>query len=321
MKSRRRIVVSSFCPLASGEIPVRPYQAAVEQQIQSWAERFASVWPDRPDLLVVPEACDRYPSLPAAELLAYYRERGKQVLQAFAALAREHHCYIVYSARLEDSAGTPRNASVLLDRQGAIAGVYCKNHLMPDEALSGLRCGDRAEVFKTDFGSVGMCICFDLNFRDLLERYAVQEPDLMLFSSMYHGGLMQNYWAYHCASYFVGAVAGVEASAVNPLGSTVAVSTNYFAHMTASINLDYQVVHLDYNWQKLAALKRAYGPQVRIEDPGRLGAVLISSESDEVSSAEMVAEFGIERWRDYYARALAWNLEDRYPQPNPVVEL
>lgn len=321
MKSRRRIVVSSFCPSASRERPAAPYREAVAAQIGSWSEHFSAVWPDRPDLLVVPEACDRYPGLPAAELLDYYREQGQQVLQAFAALAREHQCYIVYSGRLDDRNGTPRNASVLLDRQGKIAGVYCKNHLMPDEALSGLRCGDRAEVFATDFGRVGMCICFDLNFRDLLERYAAQEPDLMLFSSMYHGGLMQNYWACRCASYFVGAVAGVEASAVNPLGTVVATSTNYFARMTTSINLDYQVVHLDYNWKKLAALKQAYGRRVRIDDPGRLGAVLVTSECDEVSSAEMIAEFELELWRDYYARSLDWHRQDRCPTPEPVFTL
>lgn len=321
MKQRRRIVVSSFCPPESQERPSRPFQGAVKTQIRAWEERFASVWPDEPDLLVVPECCDRYKALAPELLLEYYQQRGQQVLEAFAAQARLHHCYIVYSAWLKDSGGTPRNASVLLDRQGKISGVYCKNHLMAGESARGIRCGDRTELFETDFGKVGMCICFDLNFRELLERYAVQEPNLMLFSSMYHGGLMQSYWAYRCNSYFVGAVAGVSASVLNPLGTEVAVSSNYFPSLTTSINLDYQLVHLDYNWEKLDALKQAYGRQVQIYDPGRLGSVLISSESESVDSKQMIEEFEIESWRDYYQRSLLDHQADHCPLPKNIVEL
>lgn len=158
-------------------------------------------------------------------------------------------------------------------------------------------------MFQTDFGRVGMAICFDLNFHELLERYAKQRPDLIIFSSMYHGGLMQGYWAYYCRSYFVGAIAGPENNILNPLGARVACSTNYLPRVTAAINLDYQVVHLDENWEKLEAVKKKYGRGVTVFDPGFVGAVLLTSELDDVTSEEMVREFGIELWDDYYKRS------------------
>lgn len=64
------------------------------------------------------------------------------------------------------------------------------------------------------------------------------------------------------------------------------------------------VVHLDYNWEKLEALRAKYGVQVTVHDPGLLGAVLITSESDEVSALEMVEEFDIELLDDYMERSL-----------------
>lgn len=64
--------------------------------------------------------------------------------------------------------------------------------------------------------------------------------------------------------------------------------------MTARINLDCYVAHLDYNGQRLASLKARYGAGVVISDPGLLGSVLITSETDGVSARDMAREFGIE---------------------------
>ena len=72
----------------------------------------------------------------------------------------------------------------------------------------GSLCGKDAPVFECDFGRVAFAICFDLNFDELRLKYVKAKPDLIIFSSMYHGGLMQAYWAYSCRAYFVGAIAG-----------------------------------------------------------------------------------------------------------------
>ena len=75
--------------------------------------------------------------------------------------------------------------------------------------------------------------------------------------------------------------------------------------MTATVNLDYCQAHLDYNWEKLTALKAKYGPGVTITDPGYLGSVLITSETNAASAKAMAREFKIELLDDYFTRALA----------------
>jgi hypothetical protein len=281
-------------------------QRIVEQMIGHWRGRFAQVLPDKPDLIVVPEVCDRPGGLSRERCLAYYRVRKDQIRDFFAQVAKENRCYIVYSATREMDDGTWRNSSVLIDRDGRIVGAYNKNHVVIEETTeSGILCGREAPVFDCDFGRVAFAICFDLNFDELRLKYARAKPDLIIFSSMYHGGLMQAYWAYSCRAHFVGAVAGLPCEIRDPQGDVIASSTNYFDFVVADVNLDCRLAHLDYNWSRLRALKATYGPKVTIKDPGFLGSVLITSEHETVTASEMVREFEIELLDDYMARALA----------------
>ncbi len=284
---------------------VKP-QEAVNRVIAHWKGRFAQVLPDRPDLIVVPEACDRPRGFSGEKRLEYYRVRKDQIQKFFAKVARENKCYMVYSAAREMEDGSWRNSSVLIDRTGKVTGIYNKNHVVIEETTkSGILCGRDAPVIECDFGRVALAICFDLNFDELRLKYVKAKPDLLIFSSMYHGGLMQSYWAYSCRSHFVGAIAGLPCEIRDPLGRVIASNTNYFDYAVATVNLDCRLAHLDYNWGRLRALKAKYGPKVKITDPGYLGSVLITSEHDTISADEMIGEFQIELLDDYMARALA----------------
>lgn len=292
-------------------------QKVIEKMIAHWQREFAQVLPDKPDLIVVPEACDRPGGFSGEKLQEYYRVRKDQVRSFFAKTAKENNCYIVYSAYRLMPDGTKRNSSVMIDRKGNIAGVYNKNHPTISEIEGGTLCGKDAPIIECDFGRVAMAICFDLNFDELRLKYAKSKPDLIIFSSMYHGGQMQDYWAYSCRSHFVGAIAGkaTPSEIRNPLGQIVATTTNYFDFAVATVNLDCALVHLDYNWERLRKLKAKYGPKVKITDPGCLGSVLIASEHETISIDDMIKEFEIERLDDYFVRSLAYrhkpgNMED-----------
>jgi predicted amidohydrolase len=284
-------------------------QQVVDEVISHWKHHFSRVLPDRPDLIVVPEACDRPRGISPDRLKDYYRIRKNQVQDYFAQVARDNNCYVVYSAKRAVADGTWRNSSVMIDRTGEVVGIYNKNHPTIGENDRGILAGRDAHVIECDFGRVAFAICFDLNFDEIRLKYVKARPDLIVFSSMYHGGMMQAYWAYSCRSHFVGAIAGraTPSQILNPLGQVIASNTNYFDH--ATINLDCALVHLDENWQRLRAMNAKYGPKVKITDPGRLGAVLIESEHETVSIDEMIAEFEIERLDDYFARSLAHRLK------------
>lgn len=286
-------------------------QNVVERIIAHWRGQFARVLPDRPDLIVVPEACDRPRGLSPDRLKEYYLVRQHQVRDFFAQVARDNGCYIVYSAKRSMPDGTWRNSSAMIDRKGNVAGIYNKNHPTIGEIDKRILCGREAPVIECDFGRVALAICFDLNFDELRLKYVEAKPDLIVFSSMYHGGLMQQYWAYSCRSHFVGAIAGraTPSQIRNPLGNVIASNTNYFDTAVATVNLDCALVHLDENWGRLRDMKAKYGPKVKITDPGFLGPVLIASEHETISIDEMIEEFELKLLDDYLARSLAHRLK------------
>ncbi len=280
-------------------------QELVNEVIRFWQKELAQVLPDQPDLILLTEACDRPAGMPTDKQFDYFRTRKDQVKDFFSSVAKENHCYIAFGMKRQDDEGIWYNSLLVLDRNGKVAGIYNKNFPTVAEMESGIRAGSEAPLIECDFGTVAGAICFDLNFPEMLERYERSRPDIILFSSMYHGGLMQKYWAYASRSFFAGSVGGSSTPSEirNPLGEVLASSTNYFDYVVADVNLDRRLVHLDYNWEKLAQLKKKYGKGVTIYDPGEVGVVMITSESNDVNVDQMIEEFGIEDLDDYFDRS------------------
>jgi len=276
-------------------------QKLVEQMITFWGRELARVLPDNPDLIVLPEACDRPAGMTTEIQFQYFKVRGNQVMEYFASVAKENHCYIAFGMKHQVEDGSWRNSCILLDRTGHTTGIYNKNFPTIGEMKAGIKAGKEAPVFQCDFGRVACAICFDLNFDELRMRYAEQLPDIIVFPSMYRGGLVQGNWAYSCRAYFVGSMgqSNLHSEIRNPMGKVVATSTNYFHYAVCTVNLDYCLAHLDNNWAKLRAMKEKYGEEVIISDPGEIGAVLLTSEHERISIDEMVKEFDITMLDDY----------------------
>jgi hypothetical protein len=291
-----------------------PLERLADKVTSFWQLKLESVLPDRPDLIVLPEVCDRPGNLSVEARREYYEARGDRMAEMLASFAAAHRCYVTYPAVRKMADGTWRNSVTLFDRGGQVAGAYRKNYLVPHENTQG-RClyGSKAQVIECDFGRVGMLICFDLNFDELLNTYANQRPDLLLFCSMYHGGLMQRYWAYTCRCHFASAIAGLASGVTSPIGEVVAQSSNYTDSVTTPVNLDCRVVHLDFEPQ-IRAMKQRHGRDVTIIDPGHLGSVLVTSEHKDITISQMLSEFQLPDIDDYFAsarahRAISGNIE------------
>ena len=319
----RNITIScvTAAPLALG--PETSPEEAVGAEIAHWEDRIRSVIDEEPDLIVLPEAADR-PSVDtygnSDRLTQYAVLRGGQVRDRLAELARTAKTHIAYSALHFDS-DRPYNATEFIDRSGEVVGSYSKNHLTMGEADdSGLYYSDDTCVIDLDFGRVGAAICFDLNFEELRDKYRGRGVEVMVFSSEYHGGLMQNYWAYSLRSFLAASIRPPAPSAiVSPLGETIAESTNYFSQVTARVNLDYALAHLDGHWDKLAAMKKKYREGVNIHDPGRLGSVLITVEAEGLAISDLLLEFEVERLDDYLDRAREHRTKSLGKNPNELL--
>ncbi len=94
-------------------------------------------------------------------------------------VAREHNMYIVACIDERDGAGV-YCTSVLIDRQGKVAGKYRKVTIPREELESGVTPGDALPVFDTDFGRIGMMICFDLQYTHPAQALAYQGAEIIL---------------------------------------------------------------------------------------------------------------------------------------------
>jgi predicted amidohydrolase len=112
------------------------------------------------------------------------------------ALAKKHHTYLISPVDRREGK-IIYNSSVLFDRTGKVAGVYNKVYPVLEDPpgvggeFKGMvngRPGRDAMVFDTDFGRVGMAICFDAQFPEVWQRLEDKGAQLVLFSSAYSAG-------------------------------------------------------------------------------------------------------------------------------------
>ena len=98
--------------------------------------------------------------------------------------AKQAGVYVVAPIALyhDDLPGVPFNSAVLIDREGNVAGVYDKQHLWALERFY-FRSGCDCPVFDTDFGRIGVMICYDMGFPEVARMLALQGADLILCPS------------------------------------------------------------------------------------------------------------------------------------------
>ena len=94
------------------------------------------------------------------------------------AAARRNHIWVVAGLYERDGA-LIYNSAVLLDRQGRLAGKYRKIHLPREEWTTGITPGSDYPVFKTEFGTVAIQICYDWFFPEVAEIFGLRGAEIV----------------------------------------------------------------------------------------------------------------------------------------------
>ncbi|MBT5536209.1 carbon-nitrogen hydrolase family protein, partial [Candidatus Poribacteria bacterium] len=216
--------------------------------------------------------------------------------------ARRHNCHIVCPIVRQDGPRT-YNSAILIGRDGGVIGVYDKMHPTVSELSVGITPGASADVFETDFGRVGFAICFDLNFRDVVDDLARGGAELVCFASMYRGGLQTRIWAFDHAVYFASATPDEGSVIVDPLGNVLEQSDRYEPIISRRVNLDYADMHIDENHRQCDAIKAKYGDAVELDILSPEARFILYSHHAELSVKDIIAEFSLETTSEYFARS------------------
>jgi predicted amidohydrolase len=150
--------------------------------------------------------------------------------------ARRYGMYIVAGLTERDGRGV-YNTAVLIDRHGNVAGKYRKVYLPREEVEGGVTPGRDLPVFETDFGRIGMMICWDAEYVDPARALALKGAEIVLVPAA--GGYLTLLKARALENhlYVVTSGFGVESAIIDPAGEVLFATMESGAHRTVSINL------------------------------------------------------------------------------------
>ncbi len=225
------------------------------------------------------------------------------IYNAYRDFAMRNKCTVAGSIKLED-AGKIYNALAFIGPEGEFLGDYRKTHLTTGEVNEGLSPGSGPVVVDTPAGRIGGVICFDLNYDKLRNGYHDLKPDILAFSSMFHGDHLQRNWAYQCRSFLASACKDNSSDIVDPLGRVIATVSYYGRIVCSRINLDRFIMHQDENVNRFADIQRKYKNEIKIDYNPILGIAALYSESPKLSAATVAHEFNLVALDDYLQLAL-----------------
>jgi predicted amidohydrolase len=250
------------------------------------------------DLIAFPEC---YPQVGASDPFHHGEPADGGTLVRIRELAREHKLHVVWPRVEYDPDRGLRNTSILVDRAGAVLGRYDKMFPTVGELEKGVVPGTDAPCFETDFGRVGLMICFDMNFAEVHGALAKGRPDLVVFSSMYRGGLQAQALAYELGTFVVTSITAELGLIINRCGRILKEST-YEALAVGPINTNSVALHMDFNWGKMDAMLAKYPGELTFDYHTREAFYVIES-MGERDIAELVREFSLETVEEYYTRS------------------
>jgi predicted amidohydrolase len=133
------------------------------------------------DLIILPElwnigffSFDRYHA--ESETL------GGETICRLAVKAAQLNSYIFTGSIVECSNNKYYNTCVMLNRQGKVIDFYRKMHLFGFGSAERklLSPGEETVVVDTDFGKIGLSICYDLRFPELFRRLVDQGAEVII---------------------------------------------------------------------------------------------------------------------------------------------
>ncbi len=255
------------------------------------------------DLIALPETCRGQ------------NERSQERLDGatvstMARLASKHRTYVVCPIDRRD--GERRlNSAVLIDRRGQVAAVYDKLFPYNEEFVKppAVQPGQAVVVAATDFGRLGLAICFDVNWAPLWRRLADLGAELVVWPSAYSAGrslqaraidfnyaVISSTWVPDCRVYDID---GEELVHESENQSNVLNVTRH------TFDLDRCLFHQDYNLPaKLERLLKEHGEDVEREKwlPAE-GWFVLKAKRTGVSARELAKRYGLEEKRPYINRS------------------
>jgi len=223
---------------------------------------------------------------------------SQKALKRLSVFSKKNNCYSVCPVYTYEN-GKTYNAAVIFNREGQKIGEYRKAHLTVGEIEDlGLTPGPlNAPVFQTDFGIIGVQICFDMLWDDCWTVLKDKGAQMVFFASAFSSGQMVNGKAWQHRYIVVSSTCKNTSKICDITGEEIKKTGIWNKnHICAPVNMEKVFIHLwPYN-KHFNAIQQKYGRKVRITIFHEEEWAVIESLSSDVKVQDILKEYDIKTY-------------------------
>jgi beta-ureidopropionase len=246
----------------------------------------------KPDIVCLPETFTRGEAEPMD---------GPTILR-LSEWGRTHSCYVICPLTLRVGEQT-FNSAVLIDRTGKIVGRYDKIRPTEDELKKVSPGQVDPPVFQTDFGLIGIQICFDVNWHEQWRKLNEKGARLIFYSSAYPAARQLRTLAFLNQSFIVSASQRSVSSIFDVTGDIIQSTGKYQAWAGAVLPLGKQVFEVDFHVAKMRQIQSKYGSRVQVTFHHDDDLVSLASLDPNLTVEQLIEEYQLTPYRAYIQRA------------------
>ena len=164
-------------------------KGSVQENLESSLRVVREAALQKADLILFPEVqlTEFFPQYPGQDVSGYRVGWDSEIVKAFCDAAREHQIMVVPNLYLEEH-GKAYDASLLIRKDGTVAGVQKMVHVAQADKFFEqdyyTPADDGFQVFETEFGKIGLVICFDRHYPESIRTEALMGADLILIPTV-----------------------------------------------------------------------------------------------------------------------------------------
>ena len=219
------------------------------------------------DLVLFPEVqlTEFFPQYPGQDVRKYQISLDSDIIRRFCDTCRENHIMAVPNIYLLEN-GKPYDASILIDKNGNISGIQKMVHIAQADKFFEqdyyTPSDDGFKVFETEFGKIGIVVCFDRHYPESIRTEALDGADLILIptvntkaepSEMFEWELRVQ--AFHNSTIIAMCNRGGAEGDMDFSGESIVVDAN--GDVIAKANDNEQILYVDVELKAASAIRAA----------------------------------------------------------------
>jgi len=217
---------------------------------------------------------------------------SEKVLSRFSEYSKQNNCYTICPVDTRRD-GRIFNSAVVFDRTGTKIGSYEKIHPADYEIKAGYSCGPLYQpVIKTEYGPIGIQICFDIEWDDGWTMLRKQGAKIIFWPSAFSGGkcVSTKAWEHKC---IVAAATGKNTARLCDISGEVIAQTGIWNSnlFCAPMNMEKVFLHTWPAVLRFGEIRNKYGRKIRITNFHEEEWSVIESLSPDVEVMNILKEY------------------------------